>query len=301
MPRPDVCLCLDWEIADHGDRLVLTPSRQTIGKTLAASAVLLVIALGLAAWFGVPPGRWEPGRAQREAAELEKQAQRAEAKAAHVHASRSGSAISQAVAKDFAEQASAARRRAEAAKAAAANAKATLGPTKDKIVWGAMGGLVALAAALPLLAARERITIVHDGNALWVRRRGQLVRSRSHDIRAFEAIGVIAERVILSGKYRNDDLGWQWTVRLLPHPEDAEMRELVIACERLPTLPPRIERLTARVRPVVEFLQRETGLPVLPPVTADVSNVEYGEYSTTARIRAKRHGPVEARRYKPLP
>lgn len=95
---------------------------------------------------------------------------------------------------------------------------------------------------------------------------------------------------------RQEDKGWRWNV-ILAGPR----RAMVVQVMREPTPPPRIERLTPRVREVVKFLHRVTDLPCQAPITTDVSKITPGFWNTRFTMRTRRHGPVEAAPpYKPL-
>lgn len=62
----------------------------------------------------------------------------------------------------------------------------------------------------------------------------------------------------------------------------------------------RIERLTPRVRQVVDFLERCTGLQAQPPVTMDVTNITPTAAGMQRKIRLRQHGPIQVKSGRPL-
>jgi hypothetical protein len=93
-----------------------------------------------------------------------------------------------------------------------------------------------------------------------------------------------------------EDHGWRWRIQLFDR-ADGGAPILEIWPQQEPTLPPHVERLTARVRTVVELLEATTNLKAQPPITADVGEIEVDMFSTRASVRVRRHGPVTRKRY----
>lgn len=299
MAKVDTCACEDFDVEIVGDALTFRPSGRSMGKVLALSAAAVVLALGLLWWFEMLPGQGDAGPDLERAAQLDRQAQREDGRAQQIlHGATGDSPGARGAASIHQRKAADHRRQADLARAGQ-SAAPPLGPTGQTITWGVAGALTLLAIALPLIHARERVTLLAPGDGtLRLVRRGQILPSRRYDLRDFQALGIVVQRVILYSRRYNqqEDKGWRWNV-ILAGPQEM----LVIQTVREPTLPPQVERLTPRVRDVAQFLHRITGLPCRPPITTDISNITPGFGKTHVTTRARRHGPVEpGARYKPL-
>lgn len=301
MARPDVCRVIGWTLREEERRLVFTPSARSFAGVLGGSAVLLVFAGLVVWWLGMPPGSASLNRQRAAAVQLIMDADEADTQARRAEVSAVGNPSGgPSAAASLRRRADDLRQRADLAEQRLSGRTPTLGTVGDTVYWCVVLGLAGLAVAMPVVHAFERVVIdVSEPGDLRVRRRCQVLRSRQYRVDGFAVIAVTAERIVRhSRKTGTEDRGWRWSVALVPRDEAA--RALVIQPEQEPTLPVRVERMTPRVRAVVEFLQRATGLPVAPPVTADVSRVtDYG-IATEVKRRVRRHGPVEDRPYKPL-
>lgn len=306
VPGIDTCTCLDWDLSADAGTLSFRPSSTTKRRLLGAAALLVALAV-VAAWLlGLFTLGDRSAALERQAASHEAKATKADARAAHLRSSASapGAIGSQGAMRQAEAEAAEHRRSSEAARREAAALRAD--PSRGRpgaAAWVLPGFLVALGALLVGVGFREEIDLTTDGHTLRLRRRWQLKRSRDYRIDDFGGLGVHVQRVLTTHRQgtRIQDHGWRWSVVLLPWPE-REGRMLVLELAQEPTLPPRVERLTPRVREAVTWLEAATGLTCNPPITTDVSSIEPTWTGQRWKLKNVRHGPADPdAKYRALP
>ncbi|MEM6458618.1 MAG: hypothetical protein AAF710_04435 [Planctomycetota bacterium] len=279
---PTRCVCTDWQIDDATPGvLALQPSAKTVTRSLGLSGVLLVFAGLVVLACGFPPGCRAVSAQRERLAEMEQRLERFERQARRsgvgVTANEPGS-IGQRVAQQQREAAEQLRVEVEAQRQKAEAAQATLGTVGDTLYWSALGGLFVLAAAVPFVARRERVTLRRDadGHTLHVRRRGQVRRSGRLDLRRYNGLAVVVRRrVTRRGKTASyDDHGWAWSVLLVSRQPGVRWLEVVI--DEDPFLPQPFGKLTSRVRQTLRYFESLAPLPTAPPLKIDVGEDAFG-------------------------
>ncbi|MEM9913983.1 MAG: hypothetical protein AAF911_03370 [Planctomycetota bacterium] len=307
--RPARCHCLDWELDDSAaGRLAMRPSSKTVVRSMRGSVLMLILAGLLALVFGFPPGcravtaeRNKLHDLEQQLALAEQQAQRSRAGST---AQESGS-IGQRVAEQDQRRAANLQREVAQQQTKVNQTQATLGPVGDTLYWSAMGALVALAALLPILAKRERITLtlMLDGQTLRLRRRGQIFPSRDFNLERYAGLAVVVQRQLTrtTGPYgQTIDHGWWWSVLLVSAQPGVQWLELIVDDDA--SLPQPFDQLTTRVRRALRYLEQTTGLPAAPPVKIDVGESRDGllNHAFMTRVEQATQPASSDPPYKPL-
>ncbi|MBB6428862.1 hypothetical protein [Algisphaera agarilytica] len=275
MHKPYRCHCVDWEFDDSlSGQLALWPSTKTVTRSLKGSAILMVFVGIIVLAFGFPPGCRTVSSEHRKLAQMEQQLEQAQRHAKRVAtgatANEPGSVGSQ-VAQQARATAECLGREVEQQRTRAENARPTLGPVGDTLYWFAVSGLTLLAVAVPFIARRERIALDldADGHTLRVKRRGQVLPSRTFDTRHYVGLAVVVQRIITRGEHgRTYDHGWRWSVVMVSPDPGTPWLELAIDEDTI--LPQPFTKLTTRVRKGLRYFEQATHLPTAPPVKIDV-------------------------------
>lgn len=286
------CSCTDWTIDDDAPGVLrFVPSSKTVTQSMTLSGVLLALAMVLAIMLGFPPGCRNVSKARDKLQQLESKLDRAEDTLQRVSTgvtARDPGSVGQAVVQNARTHVELLRAEVQKQQAVVDRTTATLGPVGDTLYWLGMGALVLGSLAVPWIASRERITLefTADTRTLHVRRKGQIIRSRSFDLHHYDLLGVHVRRVFVgnSRQHHVEDHGWVWSVLLLSSNDRQTVVELDIDKEFM--LPQPFDKLTSRVRRVLRFMVEHTGLPTGPPVKSDIDRIDAGFMRSGVTIRS---------------
>jgi len=300
-PKPVICLCTDWSI-HHDEKtgeLSFAPSWRTFGRALGATLLALVLIGAQVYFFGFPPGSAQLSARRDRIVEQDAQINemRQRARRLDTAATDTGKRMAEQLHQRAAQQ----REAIERERDRLANAEPTLGAIGDAVYWSFFGLFVLVGVLPPAAACWERITLRPDGRGgVHVVRRGQLVRSHQFAPGAFTHMIIMVERVVHYSRehHHTEDKGWRWAVRL--EARDPSQPALVVCPEQEPTLPAQLNKMTSRVRQVVQFLSAVTGVEPGPVVKGDVSNIRPGFFGAKVRGKLSGAGQADLSRHKPL-
>ena len=274
----------DWEpVAAEPGQLSYRPSGRTFVRRLGGTLVAALIIGGMVLSFGFPPGVGKAGKQPDPAAEAQVRA-----------AQQSAKELEQSVRDMLTEerwqavQETAAQKQAERAaeREAQGDRMEAVGSIGRQLYWLVLG-VCALGGVLsPLSGLWQRISIGMDVRGdLRVTRRGLRRSHRSYAQRRLSDMSVVVAEVIHRSRYGERFVGWRWQVQLRCAAQGGGEDTLIVFIPDLtPTLPPRLEQLTRRVRDFVRGLEQITGLTAAPPMRLRQQTVRRGLFGRGVRV-----------------